>query len=183
MREAKNMKVEIVDEHHIFVDNKQFVSLKRVGEIKKATTEEMKLLTDKNEELAKENEALKTLLKKQLDDDKKDSFSTETLINKMCASEEDHEWECCGISTIGSDYRCKKCGVYKTVPINYQPLQPFYDSPAFDHIPNCCKACPNHPSNGGSGICNCTAPYFEQGFTCTNTVQTSNDSNNVKLTF
>ena len=42
-------------------------------------------------------------------------------------------------------------------------------------IPNCCKACPNHPSNGGSGICNCTAPYFEQGFTCTcTTVQSSN---------
>ena len=23
------------------------------------------------------------------------------------------------------------------------------------HIPNSCKSCPNHPSNGGSGICNC----------------------------
>lgn len=22
-------------------------------------------------------------------------------------------------------------------------------------IPNACKHCPNHPSNGGSGICNC----------------------------
>ena len=22
-------------------------------------------------------------------------------------------------------------------------------------IPVACKACPNHPSNGGSGICNC----------------------------
>ena len=29
-------------------------------------------------------------------------------------------------------------------------------------IPNCCKRCPNHPSNGGSGLCNCTLPYFEQ---------------------
>lgn len=34
-------------------------------------------------------------------------------------------------------------------------------------IPNCCKACPTHPSNGGSGICNCTAPYLEQGFNTT----------------
>lgn len=41
-------------------------------------------------------------------------------------------------------------------------------------IPNCCKACPNHPSNGGSGICNCTAPYFEQESTYHNTIQTSN---------
>lgn len=23
-------------------------------------------------------------------------------------------------------------------------------------IPNVCKTCPTHPSNGGSGICNCT---------------------------
>jgi len=23
------------------------------------------------------------------------------------------------------------------------------------YIPEYCKACPNHPSNGGSGICNC----------------------------
>lgn len=24
------------------------------------------------------------------------------------------------------------------------------------HIPDACKSCSNHPSNGGSGICNCT---------------------------
>jgi hypothetical protein len=30
-----------------------------------------------------------------------------------------------------------------------------------DGIPNCCKGCSNHPSNGGSGICHCTLPYFE----------------------
>jgi len=28
-------------------------------------------------------------------------------------------------------------------------------------IPECCKGCSNHPSNGGSGICHCTLPYFE----------------------
>lgn len=49
-------------------------------------------------------------------------------------------------------------------------------------IPNCCKACPNHPSNGGSGICNCTAPYFEQKYRVTCTVQTSTQtSDNIKL--
>lgn len=26
----------------------------------------------------------------------------------------------------------------------------------YTYIPPACKACPNHPNNGGSGICNCT---------------------------
>ena len=30
------------------------------------------------------------------------------------------------------------------------------------YIPACCVNCPNHPSNGGSGICNCAAPYLNQ---------------------
>ena len=51
-------------------------------------------------------------------------------------------------------------------------------------IPNCCKACPNHPSNGGSGICNCTAPYFEQNHHFTCTAQTSaQTSDNIRITF
>lgn len=29
-------------------------------------------------------------------------------------------------------------------------------------IPACCVNCSNHPSNGGSGICNCAAPYLNQ---------------------
>ena len=29
-----------------------------------------------------------------------------------------------------------------------------------DSTPECCKSCPNHPSNGGSGICNCVLPYM-----------------------
>lgn len=37
-----------------------------------------------------------------------------TLVNKMCVDELDHEWECCGIFTGGSQYRCKKCGAHKT---------------------------------------------------------------------
>ena len=39
----------------------------------------------------------------------------DALVNKTCQSEEDHQWECCGISTGGSTYRCKKCNVYKNV--------------------------------------------------------------------
>jgi len=38
-------------------------------------------------------------------------------------------------------------------------------------IPSCCINCSNHPSNGGSGLCNCTLPHFSgEGFRCsTNT--------------
>lgn len=28
------------------------------------------------------------------------------------------------------------------------------------NIPDCCVGCASHPSNGGSGICHCTLPYF-----------------------
>ena len=44
------------------------------------------------------------------------NYLKETQINRICQSEEDHQWECCGMSTVRSDYRCKKCGAYKTVP-------------------------------------------------------------------
>lgn len=28
------------------------------------------------------------------------------------------------------------------------------------NIPDCCINCSNHPTNGGSGICNCVLPYM-----------------------
>lgn len=43
----------------------------------------------------------------------------EALANKMCVEESDHEWECCGISTVGTDYICKKCGTRKVYPHDY----------------------------------------------------------------
>ena len=46
-----------------------------------------------------------------------DDYSDITLTNKTCQSEEDHQWECCGMSTGGSTYRCKICGQYKTEPV------------------------------------------------------------------
>ncbi|MBO5828765.1 MAG: hypothetical protein J6R59_10010 [Paludibacteraceae bacterium] len=110
------MRVEIVDEDHIWVNNRQFISLKRFGEAKKDVANEIKLLADKNKELAEENEALKVLLKNQLNE-VVDSHLTEALANKICVEESDHEWECCGVSTGESHYRCKKCGAYKTYPI------------------------------------------------------------------
>lgn len=45
-----------------------------------------------------------------------DVINKERITNKTCQSEEDHVWECCGMSTEGSDYRCKKCGKYKFAP-------------------------------------------------------------------
>ncbi len=55
-----------MDEDHIFVDNKQFVSLKRLGNAIREISEDMNIVVDKNKELAEENEALKILLKNQL---------------------------------------------------------------------------------------------------------------------
>ena len=36
--------------------------------------------------------------------------------NKICQSESDHEWECTGMSTAGTNYICRKCYARKTVP-------------------------------------------------------------------
>lgn len=41
------------------------------------------------------------------------------LVNKICESEEDHEWECCGVSTAGTTYMCKKCHTHKTYPYEF----------------------------------------------------------------
>ena len=59
MSKAKNMRVEIIDDDHVFIDNKQFVSLGRFADAKKDMAKEVKILVDKNYELAEENEALK----------------------------------------------------------------------------------------------------------------------------
>lgn len=68
MREVKNMKVEIVDEDCIFVNNRQFISLKELGNARREIAETMKLADEKIKELAEENEALKVLLKNRLNE-------------------------------------------------------------------------------------------------------------------
>lgn len=45
--------------------------------------------------------------------------SIKVVTNKICESESDHEWECMGASTVGTTYRCKKCGAHKTYPCNF----------------------------------------------------------------
>lgn len=37
-------------------------------------------------------------------------YDASTMTNQVCIN---HEWECCGISTAGITYRCKKCGTTK----------------------------------------------------------------------
>ena len=66
MSEVKNMKVEIIDDDHIHVNNRQFISFKRFCEARKEVEKEMDITAAKNKELAEENEALKLLLKNQL---------------------------------------------------------------------------------------------------------------------
>lgn len=62
--------------------------------------------------------------------------------------------------------RCPKCGwdhikkdtvIRIPYPENDEPeiSQINLTIPSGDHIPPACVNCSNHPSNGGSGICNC----------------------------
>ena len=107
MSEVKNMKVEIIDNDHMYINNRHFISLERLREVRKEFVKEMDIIVDKNKELAEENEALRTVLsKKQLCD--------ESLPAKTC----NHEWECGTISTVGITYICKKCGARKTYSPN-----------------------------------------------------------------
>lgn len=53
-------------------------------------------------------------------DDAIDSSLIEAI--RMCASEADHDWEPCGISSAGDNYRCRKCGMTKIYPSSYQSL-------------------------------------------------------------
>lgn len=60
---------------------------------------------------------------------------------------------------------------YGCEPFDYQK---WVKNTEFNHpkenptdIPACCVHCPNHPSNGGSGICNCASPYLSS-VTCGN---------------
>ena len=57
--------------------------------------------------------------------------------------------------TFAEHYGCKPSTLEEFTTLPTQAL---------NDIPDCCKGCSNHPSNGGSGICNCTAPYFEKTY-------------------
>ena len=52
---------------------------------------------------------------------------------------------------------------YGSTPNITMPNTKTFLTPSLD-VPDCCKLCSNHTSNGGSGICNCTAPIQTRGF-------------------
>lgn len=63
---------------------------------------------------------------------------------------------------------------------NFELLKKLSNLNASDYAFNtpACEKCPNNPKNGGSGICNCTVPYYygSCGFTYgTNTTTTFDD--------
>ena len=58
------------------------------------------------------NECLQKTFDEQMEDVKK--VVDDAFANKMCESDEDHEWECTGVSTEGMHYMCKKCYAHKT---------------------------------------------------------------------
>ena len=54
---------------------------------------------------------------------------------------------------------CENCtryqGNYRTNFNEYDHWWPYQVTTTFTDIPLTCRNCPNHPSNGGSGICHC----------------------------
>lgn len=56
-----------------------------------------------------------------IDDDGKE-YLNESVTNKICTEESDHEWECVGISTAGTTYICKKCNACKIYSTEHDPL-------------------------------------------------------------
>lgn len=52
-------------------------------------------------------------------EDKEKEYLESVFTNKICKEESDHEWECIGISTAGTYYKCKKCHVSKIYPAEY----------------------------------------------------------------
>lgn len=69
-------------------------------------------------------------------------------------------------STTNKQYNCPDCqrtdscdGCFRisngTININIFPMQQYIDKNIWDGIPDACRRCSGHPSNGGSGICNC----------------------------
>ena len=55
---------------------------------------------------------------------------------------------------------CENCTRYqmyhKTNITETNIFWPYHETLTFISIPPACRNCPNHPSNGGSGNCNCT---------------------------
>lgn len=61
-------------------------------------------------------------------------------------------------------------GSYNIVDITNPINQQFY-------IPDACKTCSKHPSNGGDGICNCTLGTIPVKYSCNNNFENIDTTN------
>ena len=59
-------KIRVIDDNYIYYEGRQFVSLQRFYELKNSELQEMKLLSERIEELTEENKSFETLLKTRL---------------------------------------------------------------------------------------------------------------------
>lgn len=69
----KVLEVEIHDEDHIYVERKQFISLRRFLEVKKDKFAAGEIDVKRYNDLVDENKHLKALLKQQLDEEANDT--------------------------------------------------------------------------------------------------------------
>ena len=88
-----------------------------------------------------------------------DNYEQFLFIQKMAAECINGKEDAKGDSeTFAEHYDCE--------PFDYQKwlksTEFNYPKADLTNIPACCVNCPNHPSNGGSGICNCAAPFLNQ---------------------
>ena len=67
---SKTSELHEVDKDHIWYNGRQYISLQRLNEIENKQSQEMKLLTEKVEELTEENKSFECLLKSRLKEDK-----------------------------------------------------------------------------------------------------------------
>ena len=68
MAEEKTYKVDFVDKDHCWINNQQFVSLRRFLQVKAEHNRCTELLINEMKALAEENEAYKILLKEKLNE-------------------------------------------------------------------------------------------------------------------
>ena len=66
------------------------------------------------------------------------------------------------IENVIREETAKMSEIIRQALVNNEVYQ--YKIPNIFPIPEACQNCPNHPSNGGTGICNCTLGL--QSVTC-----------------
>lgn len=58
--------INIIDDDHLYINGRQFISLRRLLELENNKRDEIKILDEKVENLTKENESYKILLKEKI---------------------------------------------------------------------------------------------------------------------